>query len=67
MRKEGSEVWLSRKKYLELKKRIAELEKQIEIQQLTLKMCEKTDLSARPLIDEYQSSVNSLSSNGSMR
>lgn len=60
-------MWLSRKKYLELKKRIAELEKQVEIQQLTLKMCEKTDLSARQLIDEYQSSGNSLSAKGSMR
>ena len=60
-------MWLSRKKYLELKKRIAELEKQIEIKQLNLQMCEKTALSARQLIDEYQSSGNSLSANGSMR
>lgn len=67
MGKKKEELWLSRKRYLELKKRIAELEKQVEIQQLTLRMCEKTDLSARQLIEEYQPSGNSLSANTSDR
>lgn len=60
-------MWLSRKRYQELKKRITELEKQVEIQQLTLRMCEKTDLYAHELIEECQSSRNSSLAKGSMR
>lgn len=39
-------MWISKKHYEYINKRIAELERQVKIQQLTLEMCKKVDMAA---------------------
>lgn len=57
-------MWISRKHYNDLQTRIAELKQQIKYQQSLLKMCEKVDISAMELTNEFQSLGRSSSSNG---
>lgn len=45
-------MWISKKKYKQLNKRIAELQQQVKMQQFTLEMCKKVDTSALELRKE---------------
>ena len=50
-----------------MQKKIADLEKQVKYQQLTIEMCKKVDTTALELRNEFQSSGNSSSLSGSIR
>ena len=39
-------MWISKKEYASMQKKIADLEKQVEYQQLTIEMCKKVDTAA---------------------
>lgn len=57
-KKEGGEnMIISRRRYNYLRKRIAELEQQVKIQQFTLEMCKKIDTSAMEITMEGQSII----------
>lgn len=60
-------MMISRRRYNYLRKRIAELEQQVKIQQFTLEMCKKIDTSAMEITIEGQSLRNSSLSSGSIR
>ena len=59
-------MWVSRKKLEKLKKRIAELEKQVYYQQLSIDTIIKVQTNADELIAEFQSSGNSSGDKGSI-
>ncbi len=60
-------MWISRKYYNALNERIAEQKQQLKYQQFMLEVCKKVDMSAKELINEFQSSGNSLSFRGKIR
>lgn len=60
-------MWISKKEYASMQKKIADLEKQVKYQQLTIEMCKKVDTTALELRNEFQSSRNSSSLSGSIR
>ncbi len=60
-------MWISRKHYNALNERIAEQKQQLKYQQFILDACRKVDMSAKELMNEFQSHSNSSSSKGEIR
>ena len=61
-------MWISKKRYKKIKKKIADLERQVQSQLFTIEMCRKIDSSASETIQEIksQSSDGALSGKGSI-